>query len=122
MFGIDGHQDVRVENGVQIGDLPEFVDHDHVARVARVNAVSLASLAMAPAAPSGAVMDVTGFKTDTSLSWTANTEPEWTKTIEVGNLTSVSLKDLFKDNYFFGVRAVDTAGNRSPVSFPRPAP
>jgi hypothetical protein len=27
---------------------------------------------------------------------------------------------MSKDNYFFGVRAVDRQGNRSPVSFPRP--
>ena len=32
------HQDVRVENGVQFGDLPEFCDFDYIARVARVNA------------------------------------------------------------------------------------
>jgi hypothetical protein len=81
-------------------------------------------------------MDVTGFKTDTSLIWTANTEsdlaayeivkrattdPEWTDTIEVGNVAGVSLKNIFKDNDLFGVRAVDTSGNRSPVGFPRPA-
>jgi peptidase M28-like protein len=129
------HQNVRVEDGVQIGDLPEFVDFEYCARVARVNAISLASLALAPATPSGVIMDVSGFKTDTSLRWTANTEPdlagyeivqrattepEWTTTIEVGDVTSVSLKNIFKDNFFFGVRAVDTAGNRSPVSFPRP--
>jgi hypothetical protein len=130
------HQDVRVENGVQWGDLPEFVDYDYIARVARVNAIALASLARSPAAPAGAVMDVRGFQTDTALRWTANTEsdlagyeivqrattePEWTKTIEVGNVTSVSLQNLFKDDFLFGVRAVDQAGNRSPVSFPRPA-
>jgi hypothetical protein len=130
------HQDVRVVDGVQWGDLPEFVDYDYIARVARVNAIALASLARSPAAPAGAVMDVRGFQTDTALRWTANTEPdlagyeivqrattepEWTKTIEVGNVTSVSLQNLFKDNFLFGVRAVDQAGNRSPVSFPRPA-
>jgi hypothetical protein len=27
---------------------------------------------------------------------------------------------MSKDNYFFGVRAVDKEGNRSPVSYPRP--
>ncbi|HEU5157111.1 MAG TPA: M28 family metallopeptidase [Streptosporangiaceae bacterium] len=129
------HQDVRVVDGVQWGDLPEFVDYDYIARVARVNAIALASLARAPATPVGAVMDVTGFKTDTTIRWTANTEsdlagyeivkrattePEWTETIEVGNVTSVSLANLFKDNFLFGVRAVDKAGNRSPVAFPRP--
>ena len=32
------HQDVRVENGKQFGDLPEFCDFAYIARVARVNA------------------------------------------------------------------------------------
>ena len=42
------HQDVRVENGVQYGDLPQFVDFAYIARVARVNAATLAGLASAP--------------------------------------------------------------------------
>jgi hypothetical protein len=128
------HQDVRVENGVQIGDLPEFVDFDYTARVARVNAISLASLALAPASPSNVFIDTGGFKTSTQLAWTANTEadlagyevvmrnttdPVWTRTFEVGNVTSVDLKNIFKDDFFFGVRAVDKSGHRSPVSFPR---
>ena len=45
------HQNVRVENGVQFGDLPEFVDFAYVANVARVNAASLAALALAPSRP-----------------------------------------------------------------------
>src|SRR5215470_4330316 len=36
------HQNVRVENGVQYGDLPEFVDFAYIANVARVNAAALA--------------------------------------------------------------------------------
>ncbi|HWP42562.1 MAG TPA: M28 family peptidase, partial [Blastocatellia bacterium] len=38
------HQDVRVEDGVQYGDLPEFVDFEYVAQVTRINAVALAGL------------------------------------------------------------------------------
>src|SRR5262245_3448442 len=45
------HQDVRMEKGVQYGDLPEFVDFGYVADVARVNAATLASLALGPSAP-----------------------------------------------------------------------
>src|ERR1051325_6826062 len=47
------HQNVRVENGVQYGDLPEFVDFAYIANVARVNAASLAALAWAPSRPKG---------------------------------------------------------------------
>ena len=39
------HQDVRMVDGVQFGDLPQFVDFEYLSRVARVNAAALASLA-----------------------------------------------------------------------------
>ena len=38
------HQDVRVENGVQFGDLEQFLDYDYIANVARVNLAALAAL------------------------------------------------------------------------------
>src|ERR671927_343932 len=50
------HQNVRVENGVQYGDLPQFVDFAYIANVARVNAAALAGLAGAPARPKGVVI------------------------------------------------------------------
>ncbi len=34
------HQNVRMENGIQYGDLPEFVDFGYVANVARVDLIS----------------------------------------------------------------------------------
>jgi Peptidase family M28 len=38
------HQDVRVENGVQFGDLPQFLDYDYIAHVAQINGAALAAL------------------------------------------------------------------------------
>jgi hypothetical protein len=40
-------QEVRKENGVQFGDLPEFDDFACIAQVARINAASLGALALA---------------------------------------------------------------------------
>ncbi|HEX9926943.1 MAG TPA: M28 family metallopeptidase [Pyrinomonadaceae bacterium] len=130
------HQNVRTENGVFYGDTPEFVDFGYVANVARVNAASLAALALAPAKPKN-VGIVTGRLTnDTDLKWDANkdadlagyeivwretNQPFWTNSQSVGNVTNFTMKEMSKDNYFFGVRAVDNAGNKSPVVFPRPA-
>jgi hypothetical protein len=129
------HQNVRVENGIQYGDLPQFVDFDYVAKVAWVNAASLASLAMAPARPKNVTV-VNALSNDTELKWDANKEPDlagyeiiwrdttaatWTNSRPVGNVQSYTVKGMSKDNYFFGVRAVDRSGNRSPVSYPRPA-
>ena len=45
------HQNVRVENGVQYGDLLKYVDFNYVARVARLNAATMAVLADAPPEP-----------------------------------------------------------------------
>ena len=45
------HQDIRKENGIQYGDLPEFDDFNYIAQVARVNAAALGALALAPARP-----------------------------------------------------------------------
>ena len=129
------HQNVRVENGVQFGDLPEFVDFGYVANVARVNAASLAALALAPSRPKGVTIVAQRLSNDTELRWDANKEPDlggyeivwrettdavWTNTKPVGNVTSFTMTGMSKDNYFFGVRAIDKDGNKSPVTYPRP--
>lgn len=129
------HQNVRVENGVTYGDLPEFVDFQYVANVARVNAASLATLAWAPARPKGVTILAARLSHDTELRWEANNEPDfagyeivwrdttapaWTHSRAVGNVTTFTMKGMSKDNYFFGVRAIDKDGNRSQVTYPRP--
>ncbi|HET6972456.1 MAG TPA: M28 family metallopeptidase [Pyrinomonadaceae bacterium] len=129
------HQNVRVENGVQFGDLPEFVDFGYVVNVARVNAASLAALAWAPSRPAGVTIVAQRLSNDTELRWDANKEPDlagyeivwretteavWTDSKPVGNVTSFTMKGMSKDNYFFGVRSIDKDGNKSPVSYPRP--
>jgi hypothetical protein len=129
------HQNVRVEDGVQYGDLVEFCDFGYIARVARVNAATLWSLAQAPGTPRGVVIDTTQLTNETTLRWTVGTEPDlagyevvwrettapdWTHTLKVGKVGTVTV-DISKDNVFFGVRAVDSAGHRSPVAAPLPA-
>jgi len=129
------HQDVRVESGIQYGDLPEFVDFAYVAQVARVNAAGLASLALAPAAPRDAGIEVIELENDTTLRWSANDEPDlagyrivwrepgmpvWQFARDVGKVTRFTLKGVSKDDFVFGVVALDRDGNASPASFPRP--
>jgi hypothetical protein len=129
------HQNVRIENGVQYGDLPQFDDFNYIANVTRVNAASLAALALAPARPKNVGLVTTRLTTDTDLKWDANNEPDlagyeivwrdttspvWTNSRSVGRVISFTMKGMSKDNYFFGVRALDKSGNRSAVSSPRP--
>jgi Peptidase family M28 len=129
------HQDVRVVDGVPYGALVEFCDFGYIARVTRVNAAVLWSLAQAPSTPRGVVIDTTQLTNETTLRWQAGgeadlagyevlwretTAPEWTHVIDVGNVAETTL-DLSKDNVFFGVRAVDRDGHRSPVAAPQPS-
>jgi hypothetical protein len=128
------HQDVRVQDGKQFGDLVEFCDFRYIARVARVNAATLWSLAAAPGTPKNVRVVTSNLTNDTELVWARGTEPdlagyeivwrettapEWTTVRRVGDVTTATI-DLSKDNVFFGVRAVDTAGHRSPVAYPTP--
>lgn len=130
------HQNVRTENGVFYGDTPEFVDFEYVANVTRVNMISLASLALAPAKPKNVGIVTARLTNDTDLKWDAaadadlagyevvwreTTVPEWTNSAFVAaNVTTYTATRMSKDNYFFGVRAVDRDGNKSPVVYPRP--
>lgn len=125
------HQDVRIVEGVQFGDLAEFVDAAYLADVARVNGAALAHLANAPSSPGNARIITADLGNETVLRWDAAPEPdlagyevvwratidhEWTESRDVGMNTQATL-EINKDNHFFGVRAYDRDGFRSPVSF-----
>ena len=132
------HQNTRVFEGRQLGDLIQYVDFDYVARVTRVNAAALWSLASSPSTPKSLQIHIAppvsfAGTNLTTLTWSANpesnldgyevvmretTSPDWTGVIDVGNVTAVTL-DISKDNVQFGVRAVDQEGRRSPVAFPQ---
>ncbi len=128
------HQNVRMENGIEYGDLLKFVDYDYVALVARLNAATLASLAAAPAPPANVHILTKDLENDTTLTWEASpgglpaeyevvwratTSPEWKHAQGVGSGTRATLK-LSKDNVIFAVRAVDQAGHRSLPVVPVP--
>ena len=51
--------------------------------------------------------------------WRPTLQDDWTNVIDAGTATRKVI-DLSKDNVFFGVRAVDRTGHRSPVAFPVP--
>ena len=51
------HQDIRVEDGIEYGDVIEGVNFDYAAKLTALNVVTMASMAMAPAPPSGVGID-----------------------------------------------------------------
>jgi len=129
------HQDVRMVDGFQWGDLPEFVDFAYVANVARVNGSALAALALGPSTPRGVEMENIRLEPDTTLRWVKNPEPDvagyrivWRETTaadwqhfrDVGDVTRATLTDISKDDFQFGVQAYDRDGNLSVAAYPRP--
>jgi hypothetical protein len=130
------HQTVRVENGVQYGDLMQYVDFDYVARVARLNAATLATLASAPGEPQQVKIRTKAVDNDSDLAWDppafappgttyevvwrATDEMMWTHSQSAGAATHLKLQ-VSKDNVLFGVRSVDAAGHRSVVVAPLPS-
>jgi hypothetical protein len=129
------HQNVRAESGVAYGDVAERVDAAYLAGVARVNAAALVHLASAPEPPPEARL-VAELSRDTFVRWTPSRDahvagyevvwrttasPTWEHARDVGRGTEARLP-LSKDDLFFGVRAYDARGYRSPVAFARPAP
>lgn len=128
------HQDVRVEGGKEYGDLPKFVDFEYCANVARINAAAVAVLAGAPAPPKRVQILTAHPGYETVLRWEKNQEtdlvgysvrcrrtssPIWEKSVFTSD-TTISLK-VSKDEYLFGVQAVDREGNVSLVTLPAPA-
>lgn len=127
------HQDVRKENNIQYGDLPEFVNYQYTANVARTNLAALASLARAPGAPDAVRMKI-DLGNVTHLSWSPPESgpkpkgyyvllrethlPFWEKKFFVED-TTASLP-YSKDNYFFAVQAVGEDGHVSQAVMPVP--
>jgi len=125
------HKVPAVVDGVQTGDLPEFVDYEYVKKNAGVNLAAIANLALAPYEPADCGM-VTSQGNSTTLRWQQPAsgvkpagyyillretyQPLWEKKIFVTG-TEVTLP-FSKDNYFFGIQSVDGSGHESIAVFP----
>jgi hypothetical protein len=128
------HQDLRTENGVNYGDLPDFVDFNYVQKVACMNLSVLANLALAPAEPQNVGIVTSGLTNKTTLKWEApatgkkpagyyvlmreTISPYWEKKFYVTDNTATLAYS--KDNYLFAVQSVDADGHESLPVFPKP--
>ncbi len=126
------HQDLRIENGINYGDVISGVDFDYAKKLTAVNAINLASLGWSPKEPKnvkigGAVKPSTTLKwkksNDSSIKgykiyWRETTSPHWDKSKFVGNVDSHTLEGVVIDNYFFGVTSIGKNNQESVVVFP----
>jgi hypothetical protein len=127
------HQDVRVENGVQFGDLLPYIDFAYLAKATQANVATLAALALGPQAPPHEELVLKRLGYDSTLRWNAaagatsyeivwrsTTAADWEFAKDVGAVTQATVP-VSKDDYILGVRAIDSQGRRSVVSYPAPA-
>ncbi len=126
------HQDIRVENGINYGDVIEGVNFEYAKKLTAVNAINLASLAWAPPAPEkveiGGVVapsaklrwqkvndpNVAGYK----IYWRYTTEPQWQFSRFVGDVNEFTIDGIVIDNFFFGVATIGKSGHESLIVFP----
>jgi hypothetical protein len=128
------HQDVRNENGIQYGDLPEFMDFEYLRKNTAVNLSNLANLAKAPAMPQEVKVEVKKLSNYTQLYWKVpktgkvkgyyilmreTTNAFWQKKIFTEALEYKL--PYSKDNYFFAVQSINETGNESLPVVPMPA-
>ncbi len=120
------HQDIRVENGIHYGDLPQYVDFEYLRKNTALNLANLSNLAKAPSVPEDVKVEVKNLSNSTSLSWQSpktgkvkgyyilmreTTSPVWQKKIfTTQNEMTLSYS---KDNYFFAIQSVNDSGNES---------
>ena len=126
------HANVMEKDGKPYGDVAEFVDAEYLGNVVKLNVAALVHLASAPSAPTAVRIITADLGNDTLLRWAPSPEPDiagyevvwrettsavWQQSQNVGNFTEARLP-IGKDGVFFGVRAYDKDGYRSPVVFP----
>ncbi len=132
------HQDIRVENGIEYGDVISGVNFDYARKLTSLNIVSLAEMAMAAPFPSNVKL-AGAVQPSTTISWTRaegkaaenimgyrvywrlTDANQWTFSKFVGNVDTYTLENTVIDNYYFGVASVAKNGAETPVVFPGPA-
>ena len=120
------HKDVEKKNGIQYGDLPEFMDFEYLRKNTAMNLSNLANLAKAPAMPEDVKIEVRKLSNYTYLTWAPpktgkvkgyyilqreTTSAFWQK--KYFTTDREYLLPYSKDNYFFSVQAVNENGNES---------
>lgn len=130
------HQHVRMENGVEYGDLLKFDDFAYIAQVARLNMATLATLALSPGVPQNVRVVTSNLDNNTTLKWDApsaaaagavqyqivwreTAATDWQYAADAAGGLAKTLP-VSKDNVFFGVRACDAAGHCSQAVAPVP--
>jgi Zn-dependent M28 family amino/carboxypeptidase len=125
------HQDVRIENNIQYGDIEAYIDYEYLRKNTAINLCNLANLAKAPSTPNEVKIETKKLSNYSLINWKApktgnlkgyyvlireTTNAFWEKKIFT-TATSIQLP-YSKDNYFFAVQSIGVDGNESLMVVP----
>lgn len=120
------HKNVQMDNGIQYGDLPEFMDFEYLRKNTAMNLSNLANLAKSPSMPQDVKIEAARLTNTSTIKWKApksgkvkgyyvlireTTSAFWQKKIFTTQ-TEYTLP-YSKDNYFFAIQSVSEDGNES---------
>lgn len=113
------HQDLRIENGIEFGDLMKFMDFEYLRKNTAVNLSVLSNLAKAPSVPRDVMVDLKNLSNSAAFTWKApksgkvkgynilmreSSSAMWEKKFFTTK-TEITLP-YSKDNYLFAVKSV----------------
>ncbi len=131
------HKNVRVEDGVQYGDLLKYIDFAYLAQVTKINVAVMVALALGPGEPQNVTMPYHGLgyqklentatlawekssgASSYEVVWRATDSPVWQHAKNVGDVTTATIP-ISRDDAVIGVRAVGSDGLKSVVIDPKP--
>ena len=120
------HQDLRIENGIEYGDLMKFMDFEYLRKNTAVNLSVLSNLAKAPSVPTNVMVDLKNLSNSAAFNWNApkhgkvkgynvlmreSSSAMWEKKFFTRN-TEITLP-YSKDNYLFAIQSVGEDGSES---------
>ena len=126
------HQDIRIENNINYGDVISGVNFEYAKKLTAVNAVNLALLGWSPPPPKnlkiGGIVepsvkfkwdysdnqDITGYK----IYWRTTSAPNWEFSKVINKKNEYTLDGIIIDNFLFSVVSINSKGFESIYEFP----
>jgi len=126
------HQDIRIENNINYGDVISGVNFEYAKKLTAVNAVNLALLGWSPPPPKnlkigGIVEPSVKFKWDYSdnqdiigykIYWRTTSAPNWEFSKVINKKNEYTLDGIIIDNFLFSVVSINSKGFESIYQFP----
>ena len=126
------HQDIRIENNINYGDVVSGVNFEYAKKLTAVNAVNLALLGWSPPPPKnlkigGIVEPSVKFKWDYSdnqdiigykIYWRTTSAPNWEFSKVINKKNEYTLDGIIIDNFLFSVVSINSKGFESIYEFP----